>query len=68
MVDEVKPLYTAEAMRALQQGTVFIEALVLPDGTVGSARALESFGGKNASTKTRSRPSNSGASGPAPSI
>jgi periplasmic protein TonB len=31
---EVKPQYTADAMRAKIQGTVWVECVVLPDGTV----------------------------------
>jgi protein TonB len=40
---EVKPQYTAEAMRAKVQGTVVVEAVVLPDGSVGDARVSHSL-------------------------
>lgn len=35
VIREVKPQYTAEAMRAKIQGVVELEAVVLPDGSVG---------------------------------
>ena len=40
---EVKPRYTVEAMRAKIQGTVIVEAVVLPDGTVGDVTILRSL-------------------------
>jgi TonB family protein len=40
---EVKPNYTQEAMRALIQGVVVLEAVVLPDGTVGDVRVIQSL-------------------------
>ena len=40
---EVRPNYTADAMRAKVQGTVWVEAVVLPDGTVGQARIVRSL-------------------------
>ena len=40
---EVKPQYTAEAMRAKVQGTVLLECVVLPDGTVGSIEIVRSL-------------------------
>lgn len=40
VVREVKPEYTYDALRGLQQGLVFAEVLVLPDGTVGTARIV----------------------------
>jgi periplasmic protein TonB len=40
---DVRPNYTADAMRAKVQGTVVVEAVVLPDGTVGEARILRSL-------------------------
>jgi protein TonB len=40
---EVKPQYTAEAMRAKIQGEVWLEAVVLPDGTVGRVEILRSL-------------------------
>ena len=45
VVKEVKPAYTAEAMRAKVQGVVWLRCIVLPDGTVGRvevARSLDS--------------------------
>ena len=43
LVREVKPNYTAGAMRAKVQGAVRLECVVLPDGTVGDARILKSL-------------------------
>lgn len=40
---EVKPQYTAEAMRAKVQGVVLLECVVLPDGTVGSVEVVKSL-------------------------
>ena len=40
LVREVKPDYTREAMDHRQEGRVFIEAVVLPDGSVGDIRAV----------------------------
>jgi periplasmic protein TonB len=40
---EVKPQYTADAMRAKVQGIVLVECVVLPDGTVGDARITRSL-------------------------
>ena len=40
---EVKPAYTADAMRAKIQGTVWIEAVVLPDGSVGNVQITRSL-------------------------
>jgi len=40
---EVKPAYTAEAMRAKVQGTVWIECIVMPDGSVGDVRVTKSL-------------------------
>lgn len=40
---EVRPNYTADAMRAKVQGTVLIEAVVLPDGTVGNVQIVRSL-------------------------
>jgi protein TonB len=39
----VKPNYTADAMRAKVQGMVVVEAIVMPDGTVNSARVVRSL-------------------------
>lgn len=40
---EVKPQYTADAMRAKVQGTVLLECVVLPDGTVGRVDVVKSL-------------------------
>ncbi len=40
---EVKPQYTAEALRAKVTGTVVLELVVLPDGTVGDVRITRSL-------------------------
>jgi TonB family protein len=40
---EVEPAYTEEAMRALVQGVLVLDALVLPDGTVGNVRVIRSL-------------------------
>lgn len=42
-IREVKPQYTAEAMRAKVQGTVWLNCIVLPDGTVGSVEIVRSL-------------------------
>ena len=43
LVREVKPAYTAEAMRAKVQGTVWLECVVMPDGTVGRVEVVRSL-------------------------
>lgn len=40
---EVKPQYTADAMRAKVQGTVLLECVVLPDGSVGKVEVVRSL-------------------------
>ena len=40
---EKKPEYTSAAMRAKVQGTVEVEAIVNPDGTIGEARVVRSL-------------------------
>jgi len=40
---EVKPQYTADAMRAKVQGTVLLECVVLQDGTVGRVEVVRSL-------------------------
>lgn len=40
---EVKPSYTADAMRAKIQGVVTLEAVVLPDGSVGNVHVTRSL-------------------------
>lgn len=43
LLREVKPQYTADAMRAKVQGVVWLECIVLPDGTVGDVRVVRSL-------------------------
>ena len=43
LLREVGPQYTAEALRAKIAGTVHLEMVVLPDGTVGDVRITESL-------------------------
>jgi TonB family protein len=43
LIREVKPTYTGEAMRAKIQGMVTMEAIVMPDGTVGQVRITRSL-------------------------
>jgi periplasmic protein TonB len=43
VLQEVKPQYTAEAMRAKVQGTVLLECVVLPDGSVGPVEVVRSL-------------------------
>lgn len=43
LVREVKPHYTADAMRAKVQGAVLLECVVLPDGTVGDVKIVKSL-------------------------
>lgn len=43
LVREVKPQYTADAMRHKVQGKVVLECVVLPDGTVGEAQVIRSL-------------------------
>ena len=40
---EVRPQYTSSAMRARIQGTVWLEVVVLPDGTVGDITVTKSL-------------------------
>lgn len=40
---EVKPQYTADAMRAKVQGSVWLECIVMPDGTVGEVKVTRSL-------------------------
>ena len=42
-IREVKPQYTADAMRAKVQGTVLLECVVLPDGSVGKVEVVRSL-------------------------
>jgi protein TonB len=43
IIHEEKPNYTGEAMRAKVQGVVVMEAVVMPDGTVGPVHILRSL-------------------------
>jgi len=43
VIKEVKPAYTAEAMRAKVQGTVWLQCVVMPDGTVGNVQVTKSL-------------------------
>ena len=43
LIVEVKPAYTADAMRAKVQGTVWLECVVMPDGTVGRVNVVRSL-------------------------
>jgi len=43
LIRDVKPQYTADAMRAKVQGSVWLECIVLPDGTVGKVQVIRSL-------------------------
>jgi protein TonB len=43
ILSQPKPNYTAEAMRAKIQGVVWLEAVVMPDGSVGDVRVTRSL-------------------------
>jgi periplasmic protein TonB len=43
VLEEKKPSYTADAMRAKVQGAVWLECIVMPDGTVGNVRVTRSL-------------------------
>jgi TonB family protein len=43
VVTEVKPSYTADAMRQKIQGVVMVEAVVMPDGGVGQVNVVRSL-------------------------
>ncbi len=43
LLREVKPEYTADAMRAKIQGTVVLDCVVLPDGSVGEIQIVRSL-------------------------
>ena len=43
MIREVKPGYTSDALRARIQGTVRLQAIVSPDGSVSAARVIRSL-------------------------
>ena len=40
---EVKPQYTSDAMRAKVQGSVWLECIVMPDGSVGDVKVTRSL-------------------------
>lgn len=42
-IQQVRPQYTSDAMRAKVQGIVALECVVLPDGTVGDVRIVRSL-------------------------
>jgi protein TonB len=42
---EVRPQYTSDAMRAKVQGTVLLQCVVKPDGTVGDVQVVRSLDG-----------------------
>lgn len=43
LIRDVKPQYTPDAMRAKVQGSVWLECVVLPDGSVGDIRITRSL-------------------------
>lgn len=43
LVRDVKPIYTADAMRNKVSGSVFLEAVVETDGTVSDVRVIRSL-------------------------
>jgi len=43
LIREIKPQYTAQAMRAKIQGEVLLECIVQPDGSVGNIRVVRSL-------------------------
>ena len=43
VIREVKPAYTADAMRAKVQGAVWLECIVMPDGSVGEVKVTRSL-------------------------
>ena len=43
LIERVAPRYTADAMRARIQGSVWLECVVLPDGSVGDVRVIRSL-------------------------
>jgi protein TonB len=43
VIEQVSPRYTADAMRARIQGSVWIECVVMADGTVGDLRVMRSL-------------------------
>jgi protein TonB len=43
LLREVRPAYTADAMRAKVQGSVWLECIVMPDGSVGEIKVTRSL-------------------------
>lgn len=43
LLQQVKPAYTSDAMRAKVQGTVLLQCTVMPDGTVADIRVIRSL-------------------------
>ena len=43
LIREVRPQYTSDAMRAKIQGTVWVECIVKPDGSVGDVQVIRSL-------------------------
>jgi protein TonB len=43
VLHEEKPQYTSDAMRAKVQGTVLLECVVRPDGSVGDVQVIRSL-------------------------
>jgi protein TonB len=43
LLREVRPAYTADAMRAKVQGSVWLECIVMPDGSVGEVKVTRSL-------------------------
>jgi TonB family protein len=43
VLSEAKPQYTADAMRAKVQGSVWLECIVMPDGSVGDVKVTKSL-------------------------
>lgn len=43
LVERVAPRYTVDAMRAQIEGAVWVECVVMPDGSVGDARVMRSL-------------------------
>ncbi len=62
LLREVKPQYTAQAMRAKIQGEVLLECVVMPDGSVGNIKVARSLDSTFGLDRRRSRPHASGGS------
>ncbi len=63
VLKEVKPAYTADAMRAKVQGSVWLECIVMPDGSVGEVEGdAVARSRSSGSTRRPSRPPRCGAS------